>query len=220
MRSEDAFNTFQYPYHQRSISPFVDAGISCIHGFVLDYMHLVMLGVVKIILKALLQPSLHSKDRLSVNQRELLASSMTSLKGSLPSEFSRQPCSTDEVDYWKATKFRQFLLYLGPIVLRDIFPSQSYDHFMYLSIAISILLNSDAVFRQENLLYAKDLLFCFVSNCQHVYGSYFCVYNVHGLLHLHEDVEFHQCSLNDISCFPFENYLQKIKRSVRSGHSP
>ena len=45
------------------------------------------------------------------------------------------------------------------------------------------------------------------------------VYNVHCLLHLHEVVAYHKCSLNDISCFPFENYLQRIKKSVRSNHS-
>jgi len=57
---------------------------------------------------------------------------------------------------------------------------------MYLSVAISILLNSDDEFREANLLYAQDLLRCFVSNCRGIYGSSFCVYNVHGLLHLHE----------------------------------
>ena len=220
MRSEKIFNEYGYSNHQRSISPLVDAGISCIHGFVLDYMHLVMLGVVKRLLKALLQSSFGSKARLSANQKGLLASSMVSLKGCLPSEFSRQPRSIDELDYWKATEFRQFLLYIGPVVLRELLPSQTYDHFMYLSVSISILLNFDAEFRQANLMFVKDVLSCFVSNCEAIYGRSFCVYNVHGLLHLHEDVSFHQCSLNEISCFPFENYLQRIKRSVRSGHSP
>lgn len=90
---------------------------------------------------------------------------------------------------------------------------------MHLSVAISILLNSDNEFRQSNLPYVKDLLRCFVSNCQNIYGSSFSVYSVHGLLHLHEDADFHNCSLNDISCFPFENFLQCIKRSVRNGNS-
>ena len=48
----------------------------------------------------------------------------------------------------------------------------------------------------------------------------FAVYNVHGLLHLHEDVDHFNCSLNDISCFPFENYLGSVKKMVRSAHNP
>ena len=45
------------------------------------------------------------------------------------------------------------------------------------------------------------------------------VYNVHNLLHLSRDVKVFNCSLNHISAFPFENYLQKLKRLVHNeGH--
>ena len=44
-----------------------------------------------------------------------------------------------------------------------------------------------------------------------IYGSTFTVYNVHNLLHLHEDVSFFNCSLNDVSAFQFKNHLQVIK---------
>ena len=46
------------------------------------------------------------------------------------------------------------------------------------------------------------------------------MYNVHGLLHLHEDIRNFQCSLNELSCFKFENFLQKLKKLVRSGQNP
>ena len=220
LRKEEKFCQFEYPEHQRTISPLVGQEISLINGFVLDYMHLVMLGVVRRYLTALVQLSFGSKARLSANQRELLNSHLLSLNGCLPSEFSRQPRPTDELQYWKATEFRQFLLYVGPIVLYDILSSDAYEHFMYLSIGISILMNTNDEFRNANIPLVKELLKCFVLNCKTVLGNIFCVYNVHGLLHLHEDVEYHQCSLNDISCFSFENFLQKVKRSVRSGRSP
>ena len=107
LRDEGTFNNFEYPNHQRERSPLVDAGISCIHGLFLDYMHLVMLGVVKRILKALIQPSIGSKARLSINLRELFGDSLLSLKGCLPSEFARQPRFIDELDFWKATELRK-----------------------------------------------------------------------------------------------------------------
>ena len=36
---------------------------------------------------------------------------------------------------------------------------------------------------------AKDLLNYFVRNCTEHYGNTFCVYNVHGLVHITDDVE-------------------------------
>jgi len=46
------------------------------------------------------------------------------------------------------------------------------------------------------------------------------VYNVHNLLHLNEESNYFQCSLNDISAFRFENHLQQIKQLVRHGQNP
>ena len=40
------------------------------------------------------------------------------------------------------------------------------------------------------------------------------------MLHLHEDASRFNCSLNDISCFPFENHLQVIKKLVKNSHNP
>ena len=40
------------------------------------------------------------------------------------------------------------------------------------------------------------------------------MYNVHSLLHLCDDVQKYKC-LDNISAFPFENYLQTLKRMVR-----
>ena len=46
-----------------------------------------------------------------------------------------------------------------------------------------------------------------------IYGRSQFVYNVHGLIHLASDAK-QFGTLNNISCFPFENFLQKLKKLI------
>lgn len=57
----------------------------------------------------------------------------------LPTDFARRPRDLDCLKKWKATEFRLFLLYLGPIVLNKVFNKNRYMHFMSLHVAITIL---------------------------------------------------------------------------------
>ncbi|KAL7395525.1 hypothetical protein ABVT39_018579 [Epinephelus coioides] len=82
------------------------------------------------------------------------------------------------------------------------------------------MLDSDDKRRAAYLDYSSQLMRHFVLSCPGLYGKTFSVYNVHALLHIHEDVSHFGCSLNDISCFPYENYLQQIKRFVKTGQNP
>ncbi len=136
------------------------------------------------------------------------------------SELARKPRSLHELDRWKATEFRQFLLYTGPVVLCGIVGQDLYHHFLCLSVGMSILLTTDSDRRKKLLPYAAELLTHFVTNCSDIYGNKFTVYNVHAVKHLHEDVAHFDCSLNDVSAFPFESHLQQIKKLVKTSHNP
>ena len=219
-RTDEAFSRVEYINHQTTASPLIDAGLPCVTSFVLDYMHLVCLGVVKRLLIHLVGTKGPRIYRLSARQKEQISQQLVALRGMLPSEFARQPRSIHELDRWKATELRQFLLYTGPVVLQNVLCSARYKHFLSLTVAMSIMLEADDRTRNAYLPYAQDLIKHFVQCCPQLYGNTFSVYNVHGLIHLHEDVSHFKCSLNDISCFPFENYLQKIKKHVRNGRSP
>ena len=43
------------------------------------------------------------------------------------------------------------------------------------------------------------------------------IYNVHALLHLHEDAEHLNCSLNQVGVLNLKNYMQQLKRMIRNG---
>ena len=97
-----------------------------------------------------------------------------------------------------------------------------FNHFLALSISVGIMLNPVS-FDDEfghMLAYSKNLLKWFVDNSQELYGRNFVTYNVHSLIHLHQDVEHFHLGLQEMSAFPFENFMQNIKRMVRKGQSP
>jgi hypothetical protein len=105
-----------------------------------------------------------------------------------PKEFVRKPRSFNDVMYWKATEFRHFLLYTGPIVLKGIVEQNIYINFLILHVAISILISLKLIKNQNNILYAKNLLIHFVNSFIVIYGENFVSHNIHNLLHLSTDV--------------------------------
>ena len=217
-RTVQEFNTYSYKKHQKHASPFVDGDFDCINLFVLDYMHLVCLGTTKRMIKFLRSGPRHCK--LSSKDISLISKQLVSLRAHIPSEFSRRPRSLFELDHWKATEFRQFFLYTGPVVLKNLLSEDMYAHFLSLSVAVSILLNQDKALRNKYVNFAGNLLKFFANNSQFHYTETFCVYNIHNLVHLADDVVNHGTSLNELSAFPFENFMQTLKKMVRSAHNP
>lgn len=137
----------------------------------------------------------------------------------IPVEFNRKGCDLDYLADWKATELRLFLLYTGPIVLyNDDIDLARYEHFMLFSCSIMILLSKKHI---ENLgiNLARQFLNLFVKHSVQLYGIEFLVYNVHLLIHLAEDAEIYG-PLDNVSAFPFENYLGHLKSLVQSPSNP
>jgi hypothetical protein len=86
-----------------------------------------------------------------------------------------------------------------------------------LSVGIHLLLN-ESLGKTYNS-YARELLSAFVKHFCEMYGDENAVYNVHGLVHLAKEVELFG-SLENVSSFPYENYLSKLKRMVRKPEFP
>ena len=155
MHTDEKFNNFGYPLHQEALTPLVEIVDSCISQISLDYIHLVCLGVMRRILHHLMKgPRIC---RHAQQQIQLISDNLVNLNGKLPSEFSRQPRSLDLIDRWKATEFREFILYTGPLVLKDILHEEYYFHFLTLHCVMRILLSPDDT-RNEYMDFAKNLL--------------------------------------------------------------
>lgn len=218
LRTDRDFSNGLYVNHHVGVSPLLNVGIRCVTGFPLDYMHLVCLGVVRRLLCFLRKGP--PECRLSHRKVGEISTLLVSLSGKLPSEFARQPRPLTDLDRWKATELRQFLLYTGPVVLKKVLHKDVYEHFLCLTVAVSILLDTCETKRAAYMDYAKQLLDYFVEKSKHIYTPLFLVYNVHNLKHLSDDSRHFMCSLNDISAFPFENHLQILKKLVRNAKNP
>jgi len=215
-RTDAGFLRMEHDEHHLSVSPLSSVrGILMVTGFPLDYMHLICLGVTKKMVKSWFSGPLSV--RLSCRQSEELSKCLESLRACIPSEFSRRPRSVREIDRWKATEWRQILLYTGPVVFKGVLSESVYKHFLLLHVAVYCLTSPH--FAKSHCVYASDLLKLFVEQYRDIYGPEGLVYNVHNLCHLADDCQKYG-ALDKISAFPFENHLKAIKSLVRNGHKP
>lgn len=115
-----------------------------------------------------------------------VSSFLLAVREHIPTDFCRQPRSLTEIDRWKATEFRLFLLYCGPVVLKGILPDTFYKHFLLLFVASTILSDKNLSITYTD--YASSLLSSFVNGVVELYGRTELVYNIHCLLHIVDDV--------------------------------
>lgn len=215
LRTNESFkNRNQEEHHTgRSILEKLDIGM--VSQILIDYMHLVCLGVVKRMLQFFLRGN--KSIRLSAEVINTISRYLIAIRAYIPSEFARKPREFQDVDKWKATEFRQILLYTGIVVMKPILSQIYYDHFVTLSVAIRIL--SDPQLCQTLNAYANSLLLWFVSNYGNLYGDEYLSYNVHNLLHLANDVQTFG-PLDNFSCFKYENHMQKLKKKLHQSGKP
>jgi len=209
-RSDELFKNQTQEGHHKGTSPLLALNIGLLTGFPLDYMHLICLRVGYWI---------HGdyKVKISATQIQVLTELLLKSSTAVCSEFSRKPRSLQEVERWKALEFRNFLLYLGPVVLRSVLCDDFYHHFMLLSVATTLMLSE--TFSRTMLTFASKLLKLFVSEAHGLYGDDSLVYNMDSLVHLPDDVA-HFGTLDKFSFFPFESKLGVIKKQSRSGARP
>ena len=193
-----------------------DLTIDMVKDIPLDYMHLVCLGVMR---KLLIHWVNRQATEYLITEQMLkeISDRLIEIRKWVPSEFARLPRSLSELCRWKATEFRQFLLYSGPVVLKGILPSPLYRHFLCLHVAIKLLSSEPLCFTHNR--FCARLLKHFAKESAKLYGAHFITFNVHCLIHLPGDV-MRFGPLDKFSSFPFENYLQQLKRRIRRSNNP
>ncbi|XP_055684793.1 uncharacterized protein LOC129790961 isoform X1 [Lutzomyia longipalpis] len=202
----DDCHKFPYPFGLEN------AGIKMVSQFPLCSMHLIYLGVLRT-LGVLWSTPKSQHFKLSTKNRKKMNALHLSLTKNVPMEFSRKPDDFRYVKKWKATQCRQLLLYTGMVVLKDVLDKDHYAHFLLLSVAVRILSSEAFVSNVQIIDQANEMLQVFVKYYPKMYGVDQVVYNVHNLLHLTDCVHEYGV-LENFSAFPFENFLQILKKKI------
>lgn len=205
--------------HHLGVSPLTTLPIDIVSTAPLDYMHLLCLGVTKKLLDLWFRGPYQKpfEVRFGPDERKQLSKLTLSLGPHVPKEFARKPRSTSEVQHWKATELRFFLLYSGPVVLKSVLRSDRYKNFLALHCA-TFLVSSPTLCTQY-VDYAESLYKHFVETFAILYGTDRVSYNVHCVLHLANDVR-NFGPVDAFSAFPFENNMQFLKRLLRGQNTP
>lgn len=157
-----------------------------IHGFSIDVMHCVYLGVMKKILKLWLDQTNKSQP-FYINKNRQIALSGRLVKIKLVTEIVRKPKSLFCKGEFKANEFRNLLLYFLPFALTKLHETKYIKHFHLLSYAIYTL--SKKFVSLVEIETARAQLKEFVQKFEHLYGRSNVTMNLHLLNHLPTSVE-------------------------------
>lgn len=140
LRTDESFqNRVDEGHHLEGQHSFHGSSVGMVSQFPLDYMHLVCLGVVRRLLHIWLRGPLNF--RVPANIADRMSAKLCEMRCYIPVEFARKPRSLRDLDRWKATEFRQFLLYTGPVMLSTFLDRNMYSNFMLLFSGIAILVS-------------------------------------------------------------------------------
>jgi len=157
-RTDASFRSKANDEHHVGDSPLTGLSVDLVSQLPLDYMHLVCLGVVCRLILAWLKGPLNC--RLPAKSVSDISERLGNFRSYVPSEFSRRPRAFSDIDRFKATEFRQLLLYTGVVAFRNILPIDCTVTFMLLFCAVYCCLSPRLC--HTYCAYANRLLVSFV----------------------------------------------------------
>ncbi|XP_050034498.1 uncharacterized protein [Dermacentor andersoni] len=157
-------------------------GLDLVNGQSVEYMHCVLQGVSKQLTEAILT-STNSNQRFYVGAPSVAARIESRLLAIKPPHcVTRLPRPLKDRGHWKASEWRQWILFYALPCLDGILHPEYWKHLSRLSEGIHILLQEELGARDIDR--AEALLSNFVCRCKTLYGTAFMTFNVHALQHL------------------------------------
>ena len=171
-----------------------------VKGTAIDYMHLVCLGIVRLLLNLWFNVSNSLKHFSMYQYVNVVDSRLTNFKP--PHYITRQPRSISEhLKFWKAAELRAWLFYYSIPCISDLLHPTYLYHYCAFVEAIYLLCQSSI--SEHDLEKSQKLLQYFVLMMPSLYDQRYVTLNAHSLLHLPQTVK-DLSPLWSNSCFSFE----------------
>jgi len=170
----------------------------------IDYMHSILLGVVKTFFKYWFDGDIRKPYSL---KKYMQVIDTRLLKFRPPNYVRSVPRSIYCWNKWRVHEYLSFLLYYSLPVFYKIVPHNIYVNLTKLVIFIEKILYVSI--EREALLYIQNIILDFSKELSSLYDKSIMLSGVHELLHLVEcTIQFGH--LNSINCFPFEEVNRKF----------
>lgn len=216
LRTNLSFRTKLDEDHHHDESPLEDLPIDMIHDFPLDYLHLILFGIVKKLLQHWMNGTRNFRTKFCERDIIEISEKLIQAGKTSPSEINRPNRSLKHLSDWKATEYRTFVLKTGPVVLRGHLSAEAYSHFLALHCATTICCSESLLIY---LPVAKQLFREFNIRFGEIYGDENYTYSVHSIVHVTDDVDRYGV-MDSYSAFPGESNLGHLKKLVRGGNKP
>ena len=213
---EEAFASSSRILGVKGPSWWANISADVINGTGIDYMHSVLLGLVRRFLTLWFDPKFSSESYSASNLIDVADKRLAAIKP--PYFIKRMPTSIkDHSQHWKASECRSWLFFYSVPVLFGLLKKEIFEHYLLFVEAIYIL-NLQSLSHQE-LLHAEELLIKFCCLFSSLYGARHMSANLHQLLHLHDTVK-QLGPLWVYSCFCFESINRKLVKLFHGTQNP
>ncbi|KAH7985680.1 hypothetical protein HPB49_026311 [Dermacentor silvarum] len=184
-------------------------------SFVVDYMHAVCNGFVRTTAFLWFSHKRQNEFSLGSHLQEIneRLSQLTPVW-----ETTRLPRSLLEMKYWKASEWRDWLLFFSPVVLKGFLPSRYYKNWMKFVAIMHFCLQSSIP--MVKIRKVRRLMVQFLKDYEELYGQESMTYNAHILVHMVDHVD-QWGPLWGFSAFSFESMngrLVSLVNGTRYAH--
>ena len=183
-----------------------------VNSVALDYMHQILLGITRSLMKCWFASENHKEAWYCGTKKDMVDSRI--LQIAPPSYIQRSPRSISTMPHWKATEYRNFLLYYIVPCLRGILPDIYLQHAVLLAVGTYLCCKSSI--SQQDLSESHECFSKFVKLMPILYKKVFMTLNVHTLLHETHIIKL-LGSLHENSNFDFEDLMGNAKSCI---HGP
>lgn len=150
-----------------------------VDGFVFDYMHTALLGVLKTYTNMLFDSTNHTFD-FYLDKHASMEVSKLLLRCKVPHETQRAVRPITDIKNWKAHEWKTWMIICIPI-LKGFLPPKYIHHLAKFVVAFNLLLSNEITLEKATL--AEDLLTQFCYEAYDYFGPKVCTFNLHLLLH-------------------------------------